>query len=143
MYSQSIPIPPVANWLCHGLQKLVGPYDDDIVRTLAIAYFALLDNQRSFAHDEQEVIEPIMVRQEDLLQYSLFYYLLHVDTNMDRWAIIEVCENYDNPPICVLQRVSIKINNWHIMMAILAYTLMRLLPLTLSMSLRETSCLET
>ena len=89
MYTQSIPIPPVVNWLCLELQEPFGEYTDIVA--LAIAYFALLDNHRN-EHDR--VIEPSMVR-DDLLRYCLFYYLLCVDKNMDRWANIQVREHCD------------------------------------------------
>ena len=89
MYTQSIPIPPALNWLCVELQESFGEYADIV--SLAIAYFALLDNHRSL---HERVIDPSMVR-EDLLRYSLFYYLLRVDKNMDRWSLIQVREHCD------------------------------------------------
>ena len=89
MYSQSIPIPQVVNWLCIELQEPFGEYAD--IASLAIAYFALLDNNRCV---HERVIEPSIVR-EDLLRYSLFYYLLGVDKNMDRWSLIQVREHCD------------------------------------------------
>jgi hypothetical protein len=89
MYTQSIPIPSTVDWLCLELQ---GPFGEDAdIVSLAIAYFALLDNHRS---EHERVIEPSMVR-EDLLRYCLFYYLLGVDKNMDRWALIRVREHCD------------------------------------------------
>jgi hypothetical protein len=45
MYSQSILIPLVANWLCHELQESFGKYADIV--TLALGYLALLDNNRN------------------------------------------------------------------------------------------------
>ena len=90
MYTQSIPIPSTVDWLCLELQ---GPFGEDAdIVSLAIAYFALLDNHRS---EHERVIEPSMVR-EDLLRYCLFYYLLCVDKNMDRWALIRVREHCDS-----------------------------------------------
>ena len=89
VYTQSIPIPSTVDWLCLELQ---GPFGEDAdIVSLAIAYFALLDNHRS---EHERVIEPSMVR-EDLLRYCLFYYLLGVDKNMDRWALIRVREHCD------------------------------------------------
>ena len=89
MYTQSIPIPSTVDWLCLELQ---GPFGEDAdIVSLAIAYFALLDNHRS---EHERVIEPSMVR-EDVLRYCLFYYLLGVDKNMDRWALIRVREHCD------------------------------------------------
>ena len=88
MYTQSIPIPSTVDWLCLELQ---GPFGEDAdIVSLAIAYFALLDNHRS---EHERVIEPSMV--EDVLRYCLFYYLLGVDNNMDRWALIRVREHCD------------------------------------------------
>ena len=91
MYSQSILIPPVADWLCRELQEPFGFYQD--VASLAVAYFALIDNHRS---SHQRVIHPMMVRQ-DIMRYSLFYYLLRADTHMDRWSTLRMHENVDNP----------------------------------------------
>jgi hypothetical protein len=87
MYSQSIPVPLVANWLCYELQELFGEYAD--IATLAVAYVVLLDNHRSI---DNKVTDPTQVH-SDLLRYSLFYYLLRVDINMDRWTTIHVCKN--------------------------------------------------
>jgi hypothetical protein len=56
IYSQSIPIPPVADWLCHKLQVPFSEYTD--VAMLAQAYFALLDNHQS---EHKQVIEPAMI----------------------------------------------------------------------------------
>jgi hypothetical protein len=98
MYSQSILIPPVADWLCYELQEPFGEYKD--VVALSLAYFALLDNHRK---PYERVVEPSMVR-SDLLRYSLFYYLLRVDTNMDRWATIRVREHCDERVIFVYDR---------------------------------------
>ena len=89
MYTQSIPIPSVVDWLCLELQEAFGEYSDIV--SLAIAYFALLDNHWS---EPDRVIQPSMVR-EDLLRYCLFYYLLGVDKNMDRWSLIQVREHCD------------------------------------------------
>jgi HAMP domain-containing protein len=86
MYSQSIPIPPVVDWLCDELQEPFGE-DVDIV-SLAVAYFSVLDNNRT---DANKVIDPSMVR-SDLLRYSLFYYLLRVDIHMNRWVSSLVCQ---------------------------------------------------
>ena len=65
MYTQSIPIPSTVNWLCLELQEPFGEYTDIV--SLAIAYFALLDNHRS---KHERVIEPSMVR-EDLLDLGI------------------------------------------------------------------------
>jgi hypothetical protein len=89
MYTQSIPIPLVVNWLCLELQDSFGECSDIV--SLAIAYFALLDNHRS---EHKRVIGPSVVR-DDLLRYALFYYLLGVDKNMDRWSLIQVREHCD------------------------------------------------
>jgi hypothetical protein len=90
MYSQSIPIPLACDWLCHELLEPIGPYQD--IATLALAYFAILNNHKS---THERVIDPSMVRQ-DVLRYSLFYYLLHVDSHMNHWATIHVRECNDN-----------------------------------------------
>ena len=90
MYSQSIPIPTVADWLCYELQEPFGEEAD--LAALAIAYFTLLDNNRLA---DKKVVNPSMV-QSDLLRYSLFYYLLRVDTNMDRWVMMQVREHCAN-----------------------------------------------
>jgi hypothetical protein len=86
MYSQSIPVPSVADWLCCELQEPFGEHTDVVL--LAVAYVSLLDNRRSV---NNKVISPTQVR-SDLLRYSLFYYLLRVDINMDWWATIHVRE---------------------------------------------------
>jgi hypothetical protein len=99
MYSQSIPVPSVADWLCRELQEPFGEYVD--VVTLAIAYFSLLDNRRSV---NNKVISPSLVR-SDLLRYSLFYYLLRVDINMDRWATIHVRETGSTREVFVYDQV--------------------------------------
>jgi hypothetical protein len=70
MYSQSILVPSVADWLCVELLKPFREYTD--VVTLAVAYFSLLDNHCSI---NNKVFSPTQVR-SDLLRYSLFYYLL-------------------------------------------------------------------
>jgi hypothetical protein len=44
-YNQSIPIPPVVDWLCCKLQAPFGDYADIVA--LGIAYFSLLDNNWS------------------------------------------------------------------------------------------------
>ena len=62
MYTQSIPILPVVNWLCLELQEYFGEYADIV--SLAIAYFALLDNHRSI---HERVIDPSMVRELSLI----------------------------------------------------------------------------
>jgi hypothetical protein len=88
-YDRSIPIPPAVDWLCCELQAPFGNYADIVA--LGIAYFSLLDNNRSI---EERVVDPNTVR-SDLLRYSLFYYLLRVDTNMSQLASRHVCEHSD------------------------------------------------
>jgi hypothetical protein len=84
---QSILASSVDNWLCYKLQEPFGEYADIVL--LTIAYFFLLDNNRSI---DNKVTNPTLVC-SDLLHYLLFYYLLRVDINMDRWATIQVCKN--------------------------------------------------
>jgi hypothetical protein len=89
MYTQSIPIPTVMDWLCCELQEPFGEFADIV--SLAVAYFALLYNHRN---GDDFKIDLSIVR-ADVLRYCLFYYLLRVDINMDRWASIQVREHCD------------------------------------------------
>jgi hypothetical protein len=73
MYSQSIPVASIADWLCYELQELFREYAD--IARLAIAIFSLLDNHRSI---DNKVTNPTQVR-SNLLRYSLVYYLFRVD----------------------------------------------------------------
>jgi hypothetical protein len=88
-YTQSIPIPPVADWLCCGLQTPLIDHADLV--SLGIAYFSLLDNHRG---KEQRVVNPAIVS-SDILRYVMFYYLLRVDVNMKRLATFHVGNECD------------------------------------------------
>jgi hypothetical protein len=88
-YTQSIPIPPVADWLCRDLQTPFGEHVDIV--TLSIAYFALLDNNWG---KEQHLVDPAMVH-SDIIHYVMFYYLLGVDVNMNQLAMFHVGKQCD------------------------------------------------
>jgi hypothetical protein len=88
-YTQSIPITPVADWLCCDLQTPFIEHADLV--SLGIAYFSLLDNNRG---KEQRVVDPALVC-SDILRYVMFYYLLRVDVNMNRIATFHVGNECD------------------------------------------------